>query len=52
MLSLRTLAGALLLAAPLAVLPAQGAATQKFAYVDSRYIVNNSPGTPLAQSVL
>lgn len=52
MVSLRILAGAVLLAVPLAILPAQGAAPQKFAYVDSRYIVNNAPGTPLAQGVL
>jgi outer membrane protein len=50
---LKLRAGALLALAPLASLAAQGAATQKvMAYIDSRYIVNNAPGTPAAQAVL
>lgn len=51
MVSYIRIAGALLLAAPLAALSAQGP-TVKIAYVDTRYIVNSAPGTPAAQATL
>ena len=43
---------ALLLLVPAALLPAQTVAAAKMAYVDSRYIVNGAPGTPVAQGML
>lgn len=49
MVSLFRFGRVLLLAAPIVSLPAQ--ATVKLAYVDSRYLVNNAPGTPAAQAV-
>lgn len=51
MLSFTRVAAVVLLAAPLASGGAQASpAPQRFAYVDSRYILNNAPGTPLAQA--
>jgi outer membrane protein len=49
MFSFSRLGRVLLVVAPIASLPAQ--ATIKLAYVDSRYIVNNAPGTPAAQAI-
>src|SRR5581483_10894101 len=46
--SLARLGRVLLCVAPFATLPAQ--TPVKLAYVDSRYIVNNAPGTPAAQA--
>ena len=53
MFSFARIRGALLLLAPAALL-AQGAAPapQKIGYIDSRYIVNGAPGTPIAQGML
>jgi outer membrane protein len=50
----RRVAVALLAAAPFAGAQAQAAAlpTAKVAYVDSRYILNNAPGTPAASALL
>jgi len=42
----------LLLLAPAAFIEAQGIAPAKLAYIDSRYIVNGAPGTPVAQGIL
>jgi outer membrane protein len=52
MFSLARIRGALLLIAPVALLQAQATAPAKLAYVDSRYIVNGAPGTPIAQAML
>lgn len=53
MFSFARIRGALLVLAP-AVLLAQGAAQApaKIAYIDSRFIVNGAPGTPIAQGML
>lgn len=53
MFSFARIRGALLMFAP-AVLLAQGAAPApiKIAYIDSRYIVNGAPGTPIASAML
>ena len=52
MFSLARIPVALLLLAPVAFLQAQATAPQKISYVDSRYIVNGAPGTPIAQGML
>lgn len=52
MLSFARFRGALLLLAPAAIIEAQGTAAAKLAYVDSRYIVNGAPATPIAQGIL
>jgi outer membrane protein len=51
--SFTRVAVAALLAAPLATAAGQSSpAPQRFAYVDSRYILSNAPGTPVAQAAL
>lgn len=51
MVALFRLGRVLLLAAPIVSLPAQATTPAKVAYIDSRYLVNNAPGTPVAQAV-
>lgn len=51
MVSLSRIGCILALVAPIAAVSAQGAGQVKIAYVDSRYIVSNAPGTPGAQAV-
>ena len=52
MFSLARIRVALLLLVPAALLQAQTVAPAKLAYVDSRYVVNGAPGTPVAQGML
>ena len=52
MFSFARFRGALLFLAPVAVIEAQGTAPAKLAYVDSRFIVNGAPATPIAQGIL
>lgn len=52
MFSFARFRGAILFLAPAFILEAQGTVPAKFAYVDSRFIVNGAPGTPIAQAIL